>query len=196
MIPEELSMTEAESMQLITSMINKAKNRFNETGFLYLVWGWVILICCITQFIATYFFKSENAYYVWFVTWIVLIYQIFFLRKKRKSRKVRTYTDEINQYVWIVFFICETLLIFILIQLKKYEAINPAILVMYGMPTFLLGIIFKFKPLSIGGIFCWSFAAISPFINPEFHLLLIACAIIAGWIIPGYLLKQKFKKEN
>jgi hypothetical protein len=196
MSPEEVSMTELESMQLISSMINKAKNRFNETGFLYLLWGWVILICCFAQFIATYFFKSENAYYIWFVTWIVVVYQVFFLRKKRKARKVKTYTDDINQFVWITFFICGMLLVFILIQFKAYEVINPAILVMYGMPTFLSGIILKFKPLLIGGIFCWVFAALSPFIGFEFQLLLIAGSITAGWIIPGYLLKQKFKKEN
>ena len=196
MNPDESRMTEAESMRLIASMINKAKNRFNETGFLYLLWGWVVLICCITQFLAAYFYKSENAYYVWFLTWIIAVYQIFFLRKKRKSRKVKTYTDDINQFVWIAFFICMMLLIFILIRFKMYEVINPAILVMYGMPTFLSGIILKFKPLLTGGICCWIFAAVSPFIDPEFQLILIACSIIAGWIIPGYLLKQKFKKEN
>jgi uncharacterized membrane protein len=193
---EEVSMTETESIQLISSMISKAKNRFNETGFLYLLWGWVVLICCTTQFIAAYFFKYENAYYIWFVTWIVVVYQVFFLRKKRKSQTVKTYTDGINQFVWVAFFICGMLLVFILIQFKAYEAINPAILVMYGMPTFLSGIILRFKPLLIGGIFCWLFAAISPFIDFEFQLLLIAGSIIAGWIIPGYLLKRKFKKEN
>jgi len=196
MNPEEVSMTEAESMQLISSMINKAKNRFGETGFLYLLWGWVVLICCVIQFIAVYFFKSENAYYVWFITWIVVVYQVFFLRKKRKSRKVKTYTDDINKFVWIVFFICEMLLIFILILFKSYDAIDPAILVMYGMPTFLSGIILKFRPLIIGAICCWLFAGVSPFIDPGFQLLLIAGSVIAGWIIPGYLLKQKFKNEN
>ena len=196
MNPEEVSMTEAESMQLISSMINKAKNRFNETGFLYLLWGWVVLICCLTQFIAEYFLNIDNAYYVWFITWLVVVYQIFFLRKKRKARKVKTYTDDINQFVWITFFICGMLLVFILIQFKAYQVIDPAILVMYGMPTFLSGVILKFKPLLIGGIFCWLFAGVSPFIDLEFQLLLVACSIIAGWIIPGYLLRQKFKKEN
>ncbi len=196
MKPEERNMSETESLQLIASMINKAKNRFTETGYLYLLWGWVVLSCCVIQFIASYFFGNEKAYYIWFVTWAVVIYQIFFLRKNRKNRKVITYTDEINRFVWITFFVCMMLLIFILVQFKLYVAINPAILVMYGMPIFLSGIILKFKALSIGGIFCWFFAALSPFVNPEFQLILIAGSIISGWIIPGYLLKAKFKKEN
>ena len=195
-MPQEKSMTEAESMLLITTMINKAKNRFNETGFLYLLWGWVVLVCCIIQFIAAYFFNYQNAYYIWQVTWIVVIYQVIFLRKKRKSANVRTYTDEINKFVWIVFFICEMLLVFILIQFKKYEVINSVVLVLYGMPIFLSGIILKFKPLITGGICCWIIALISPFIDIKFQLLLTACSIISGWIIPGYLLKSKFKNER
>jgi hypothetical protein len=196
MNPEESPMTESESMLLISSMINKAKNRFNETGFLYLLWGWVVLVCCMTQFIAAHFFDFERAYYVWFLTWAVVIYQVFFLRKKRLARTVRTYTEDINAFIWITFFICGVLFVFILIQLKKYEVINPVVLVLYGMPIFLSGIILKFRPLVRGGIACWLIALASPFVDPEFQLLLIAGSIISGWIIPGYLLKQKFKKEN
>jgi len=196
MNPEELSMTEAESMQLITSMINKAKNRFSETGTLYILWGWLILICCVVQFTALYFFNNQNAYYIWYATWLGTIYQIIYLRKKKKNRKTKTYTDEITGFVWLVFIICTTLLVFILIHLKAYTGINPAVLVMYGMPTVLSGVILKFNPLKIGGICCWLLAILSTLVMYEFQLLLIAVAVVAAWIIPGYLLKAKFKNEN
>jgi hypothetical protein len=193
---DEKLMTEKESMELITSMINKAKSRFNESGFLYLLWGWVVLICCIVEFSAAHFFDIQNAYYIWYITWLVLIYQIFFLRKKRKLRTHTTYTEDINRYVWIVFGTCEILLVSILLFFKKYEVINPVVIVLYGMPIFLSGIILKFKPLIWGGISCWIVSGLSPFVNIKFQLLLTAAAIICGWIVPGYLLKQKFKKEN
>lgn len=192
---DETKMTEAESLQLIASMINKAKNRFSESGTLYLLWGWLILICCIVQFVASYLFHVD-AYYVWFSTWLLVIYQIFYIKKRIKTKKVRTYTDEINGFVWLVFFICMMLIVFIGVQFKKYEIIDPMILVLYGMPTFLSGIILKFKPLVIGGICCWIIALISPFVNFDFQLLLLSAAVISAWIIPGYLLKQKFKKAN
>ena len=87
MNPEEITMTETESIQLITSMINKAKNRFNETGILYLLWGWVVLICCVSQFIASYFFEIENAYYIWYLTWLLLFTRYFFCEKKEIARR-------------------------------------------------------------------------------------------------------------
>jgi hypothetical protein len=148
------------------------------------------------QFVGLHFFHFEKSYYVWLLTWILFIYQIFFLSKERKKRKVKTYTNEINGFVWLVFFICLVLVIFIGSYLKKYEMINPVLLVLYGMPTFLSGIILKFKPLIIGGICCWTLSIISVFISGEYQLLLIVAAVIAAWIIPGYILKQNFKKEN
>ena len=193
---EEPIMTEKESMLLITSMINKAKNNFSERGLLYLIWGWVILFCCITHFVGAYFFKYENISFVWLLVYVVIIFQVIFLRKMRKLRTTKTYTGEINAFVWLVFTICLMLIIFICIVSKRYELIDPLLLVLYGMPTFLSGIILKFKPLVIGAICCWILSALSPFINIEYHLLLIAAAVIIAWIIPGYLLKQKFKKEN
>lgn len=193
---EEIRMTEKESLELIASMINKAKNNFTQGGFLYLLWGWVILICCTIQFVAEHFFDYTNAYSIWYITWLVVIFQVIYLQKKKKSQKIKTYTDEINAFVWVVFFICMMLMIFICLQFKKYEMINPMLLVLYGMPTFLVGIIIKFKPLVIGGICCWGLASISPFIDFDFQLLLIAAAVIAAWIIPGYILKLKFKIQN
>lgn len=193
---EEINMTETESLQLITSMINKAKNRFSETGLLYLLWGWLILICCVVQFVSIHYFNYPRAYYIWYSTWLLLIYQFFYLRKRKRNRKVKVYTSEIIGFVWLVFIITYALLVFILIYIKAFTGINPSILVTYGMPTFLSGIILKFKPLIIGGICCWLLAIASPFADYDYQFLLMAFAVIAAWIIPGYLLKAKFKKEN
>jgi len=192
----ELKMTEKESLELIASMINKAKSRVGETGKLYLLWGWLIFICCTVQFVGLQFFHFEKTYYVWFLTWVLLIYQVFFLSKERKKSKVKTYTGEIYSFVWVVFFICMMLVFFIGSYLKKYEMINPVLLVLYGMPTFLSGIILKFKPLIIGGIVCWALSIISVFISGEYQLLLFATAVVAAWIIPGYSLNQIFKKNS
>lgn len=189
-------MTEEESLSIISGMINRAKNRFSETGTLYLLWGWVILVCCIVQFVSLKYFNYQKGYQVWFLTWLAVIYQFIYLAKRVKNEKVKTYTDEIIGFVWFTFMICGVLMVFILIQLKAYESINPLILVLYGMPTFLSGIILKFKPLIVGGICCWVLAIASPFVTYQYQLLLLASAVIAAWIIPGYLLRAKFKKEN
>ena len=192
----EPRLNEENSLQLIESMINKAKNNFSESGSLYLLLGFVVFICSIVQFTGEYFYNYDDIYYVWYLTWIVVIYQAFFIARKRKVSKVRTYTEDIVKYVWICFLCCITLMIYILIYQKAFWAIDPAILVLYGLPTFLSGIILKFKPLIIGAISCWLLSVISVFFENEFQVLFISLAVLIAWIIPGYLLRVKFKKEH
>jgi hypothetical protein len=72
----------------------------------------------------------------------------------------------------------------------------PLVLMFYGIPTFLSGIVMQFAPLKFGGIACWLLAIASTFVSPLYYLLLLALAVLAAWIIPGYLMNQKFKKEK
>lgn len=186
---------EHSSLQLIESMINKAKNNFSESGTLYLVWGITVFICSMVQFIAGYFFNNYDAGYIWMATWLVVIYQLFYLSKKTKRERVKTYTGEILKYVWICFVCCMFVLVFILVFQEAYTSIDPAILVLYGVPTFLSGAILKFRPLMIGGLICWVLAAGSAFADTVFQMLFISAAVLAAWIIPGYLLRRKFKNQ-
>jgi hypothetical protein len=195
---KETGFSHTESLALIESMINKATNRFNEDGFLYLLWGWVVLFCSVAEFILLRV-QYEKHYLVWIVTWIAVIYQIFFIRKRRRKLTVRTYTDDIIKYVWITFLIMMGLMTWLIntIQVQdSYKMIDPLFLAIYGVPTFLSGIILRFKPLVWGGTGCWLLSVLSVAIPVEYNLLLVAAAMIMAWIIPGYLLRIKHKKLN
>ena len=76
-----------QSLLLIESMINRAKDKFAEDGTMYFLWGWVVFICSLTQFILMHFFKYPYHYLVWFASWIVVIYQVVYIRKKIKYTK-------------------------------------------------------------------------------------------------------------
>lgn len=187
------------SFGVIQSMIERAKNQFSENGHLYLLWGWVVLVCSLTQFILMHFVQYEKHYLVWMSMWLVFIYQFFYLRKRHKQKKVRTYTDDIVGFVWLVFVILMFLFGFLFGKIlgdKYYYFINPGFLALYGMPTFLSGIILRFRPLIIGGICCWVLSIVAPFIQSDYQLLLLPLAMIAAWIIPGYRLQQKYKQQN
>lgn len=165
-----------ESLALIESMINKAKNRFNEDGFMYLLWGWVVLICSVAQFVLVRL-HYEKYYLVWFVTWLAVIYQVFYLRRKRSRNYVRTYTDEIVKYAWITFGIImflEGFLFGMVLGAEYYKLVNPCFLALYGMPTFLSGIILRFKPLVWGGIGCWILSVFATVIPQDYSILLVS----------------------
>ncbi len=178
-------------------MINKARNQFSEDGFIYLLWGWVILFCSISHFVLDVIINFKQPWYVWAITWFVAIYMIFYMRRKESRQKVKTYTQDILKFVWLSFVIMMAITFFMLQRFVpefwKYNYMF--ILLCYGMPTFLSGIILQFRPLIYGGILCWILAIFSGFVNFHYHPLFVAIAVIGAWIVPGYLLRARFKRE-
>jgi hypothetical protein len=196
---KEPAFSEVQGLELIQSMINKAKNRFSENGHLYLLWGWAVLVCSLAQFILLHFVHYERHYLVWTATWLVVIYQAFYLYRRDKKRRVRTYTDDILGFIWMTFVILMFLFGFLFGQMMGqdyYKFINPGFLALYGMPTFLSGVILRFAPLRIGGICCWVLSVATSFVHYDYQILLLGLGVVVAWIVPGYILKARFKKEN
>jgi len=186
------SLSPEDSLKFIESMIHKAQNRFSENGTLYLLWGWTIFLCSLVQYFSLKFTSFSNASLIWLLVVFVMIYQILYLSKKRKTEKVITYTDEVIGYVWMTFGICMGLLTFIISKLHIWMLFYPFIFLFYGIPTFLSGAIMRFKPLMFGGICCWFLSIAASFITSIEVILLLVPAVLFGWIIPGYLLRARF----
>ncbi len=191
----ETPLSAEQSLQLIEGMINKAKNRFSDDSFLYLLWGWVILICSVGQFIILKFSLFNNSGMIWVLTWVAVVVQIIYLVKRKKKEKVKTYADELIGFLWMTFGISMLLLTFILGKTNTWAIMYPVVLMMYGIPTFLTGVVMKFTPLKVGGISCWVLSIIATFLAPIYMLLLVAIAMLTAWIIPGYLLRNLYKKQ-
>lgn len=186
-----------ESLQLIDSMINKARNRFSESGHLYLVWGWCVLACSLAHFLMEMVWPVKHFYLVWMATWLVLIYQFIYLAKKGRRKKVFTYTEEIVGQVWLVFIIVMVLMMAIVSRFASmHHHTDAVILVIYGIPTFLSGKIIRLKALVYGGIGCWLLALVSLAIPYPYHMLLLSLSVIIAWIIPGYRLQKRFKMQE
>jgi FtsH-binding integral membrane protein len=192
------SLTEKQSLSIIEEMINRAKNQFSEDGSLYLLWGWVILFCSLGHFVLQVVVEYNRPWQIWSVTWVVAVYMLIFLRRKNRTRKVKTYTEELLSYVWLAFVIMMALTFFLLQKfVPQFWLYNfMFILLCYGMPTFLSGIILQFRPLIIGGVVCWVLSAASGFVHFSYHPLFVSAAVVVAWIIPGFILRERFKRMN
>jgi hypothetical protein len=198
MMKNEKSLSPEESLHLIESMINKAKDQFGEDGHLYILWGWLVLVGSIAEFVLYHFFHYEQHYLVWSASWLILIYQIYYLVKKHQRQKVRTYTANIIACVWITFLILCLLIGFLIGRLGNattyFQNIFAIMLALYGMPVFLSGIILRFRPLTLGGIYCWLLSITATFIPFDYQMLLLSVAMVVAWLIPGYKLRARQNK--
>lgn len=120
----------------------------------------------------------------------------FFHCQEKEERKSKAYTDEMGAYVWMAFGVMMLISVFLMAKNNMWDKTYPVFLTLYGMPTFLSGVVLRFKPLRVGGIICWMLAIASAFIGTDYQLLLLAAAVIAAWITPGYLLRAKYKTQT
>lgn len=191
---EEKLMTGEESLKIITEMINKTKVNIRQGSFHLLFWGWLILICSLSEYLLWKFTDIASPWYVWFfVIPGVFVSMIYGFVTGRKA-KVHTYADMLYLWTWMGFFIA-AIVLFILLS-RKMESIAPYILTLAAMPTFISGFILRFKPLIIGGITFWIFALIAHFAGADVAGLAVPVAMLTGYLIPGYMLKRRVDHEK
>lgn len=191
---EDKEINPAESLSIITEMIDTAKNRLADDGFLIIFWGWLVFISALINY-ASILMQSELGYYVWPVFMplggiVSLIYGI----RQRKKEKVKTYIDMYLGYSWTAFIIA----MFITLMCISVHGVKTTyffLMLLYGMATMISGGLLSFKPLIYGSLFSFSGAVVSLFLVEEQLLLCIAAALLFSYIIPGHLLRSQYKSQ-
>jgi hypothetical protein len=177
-----------QSLDIITSMIQEAKGNVQQNGFHFLLWGWVVAAADMGMY-ALIKLDYSHPYVVWAITipaWITSMWVGF---RQGKSERKTTHLNIINAWLWGCFGIC----IFTLVAFgsKLNYQLNPLIITISAIPTFMSGIIIRFKPLMLGGAVMWV-AGILSFLSPkEIQPLVGAAAVLCGYLVPGYLLRNK-----
>ncbi|MBD0374294.1 MAG: hypothetical protein ICV51_01515 [Flavisolibacter sp.] len=181
-------------MQLIQSMIDKAKANISENRFYFLLWGWLTFIAILTQFLLKVVLQYKHHYLVWLCIFPAIIITII-RNRQRERHRYRTYVGESMSYLWTGIGISFFVLSFIVSKSSDgWLYAYPFFILFYGLGTFVSGKILQFRPLVAGGIFNWLLAIVSIYVHFDYQLLIAAAAILTSYIIPGYLLQ--FKKNN
>ncbi|CAN5537079.1 hypothetical protein BH10BAC1_BH10BAC1_01100 [soil metagenome] len=189
---KEKELTQEESLRIIHEMISAAKNDVKSDAFIFLLWGWLVFVASIAQFILVIMDEKDYNSLPWMLMPIGGIITVIYSIKKGKKQKTKTNVTESLKYTWIAF----TAALFIIMffnRMSVYQVL-PCVMVLYGMGLFLSGGTIKFNPLIIGGIFCWACAIGGFYVQNYYQLLILATAVFGGYIVPGYLLQMNNKK--
>lgn len=217
----ETSLTEKESFELISRMINSARNNLQKgTGDVFLLWGYLIAAVSLANLIIYLLLPpaiNHYSFYVWFATPLGLVVHFFLIRKMIRQEMVRTYVDQVMGYAWTAFGISVFTLsaamllasiqgftqrddnLFSFLNYIHWMFMIPFMLILYGFALFISGKAYRFKPLVIGALICWAFTLALFILKSDYfmkaQLMVLIIAVISGFVIPGHLLKIKEKKD-
>jgi hypothetical protein len=194
---EEENFSPEESLQIIQSMINKAKFDYEETGVSALLWGSIITFCSLITF-GNFWWRQDWLNYVWLLTIAAITPQIIISIRESKRKKFKAHDDAAIGGIWISYAV-GVILLSVYTSIFKTENEVMLYLIIYGVPTFATGFALKFSPMIIGGIACWVLAIGSIYVGFPYAMLLSAAAAQVAWFIPGLILRRRYlqlKKEN
>lgn len=181
-------LTPQQSLDMITAMIRQAKGNMQKNSFYFLLWGSTIVIANLGVYILLKFTQVENPFNMFMITLVAAVVSIVYGIRQNKNATVSTHLDEIYKWVWIGF--GATCFIFWIFGSKIGWQLNPVIITLCAVPTFISGVLLRFKPLMAGGFAFWILGALIFVVDYETQFLLSAIAVTIGYIVPGYLLKR------
>ncbi|OQX82257.1 MAG: hypothetical protein B6D64_00815 [Bacteroidetes bacterium 4484_276] len=190
----ETTFNEQDSIKVITEMIENSKSKIRDNGFFYLIWGWLVLVASVMNFVLLQI-GFEQAWLPWpiLMTGGGIASGIAGYRLGKKA-KAKTMFDTAMIYLWYGFLVTLLIILFTTSSGKiSWNVSNALIISLYGLGTFVSGGILKFKPLIIGGIISWALAIATLFVPEIYSLLMVAVSIIVSYLIPGYMLKSRNK---
>jgi hypothetical protein len=192
---EEKEITPNQSLFIIESMINTAKNKLADDGFLLIFWGWLVFLSALTNYLLLVLNIHQGG-----LVWAILmplggIFTWIYSVKQHKKEQVKTYVGKYLSYLWTGFGIAMGLTV---LSLGFYgiKCSYFSFMLLYGFVTFVSGGLLEFKALRIGALFSFAIAAVSIFVPEREQLICLAGSILCSYIIPGHLLRTKFKSQQ
>jgi hypothetical protein len=186
-------LTGEESLLIIKSMINTAKQDFEDDSFYYLFWGWLVFSASMIHY-ALLLTSFEYPFLSWILMPIGGILTGIYSARQTKNKKVKTYMDHFMKFLVIGFVI--SLMIILFFMNKLGLASYPMIMLAYGVFLFVSGGAIDSKAIMCGGIINWMGCIIAFFVTFEIQLLVLALSVFFGYIIPGYILKNYHLKQK
>lgn len=192
---EEKAISPAESLQIIEKMLAATRNRFYNNGFAFLFWGVLIILACLISYIVRRMEIEGIDGYIWGITigLGLVVTAVYYARIAPKKRGF-TSLDSINGKVWIAYAISY----FVLMYLCGYyhQFAPPYIYCLLGMGMFATGGIYKFWSLYAGAFIFWLGAIVCTLVKEDINQYLVSIAVMfLGYLIPGYILWKKAKKD-
>lgn len=191
---EEKTIDVVESLDIINSMIQRTQKNYSIDSFYYIMWGWLTFAAGMLSYFLLPVLR-ENTGMVWLLMPLGGIISYFYGRNQSKKQKVKTYLESHVNQVWLTIGLAILSVIASIFMGVNLE-IMPTFILLYGIGIFCTGRIIRFVPMMIGGALCFPLFLLCgyfTFNHGEYQFLVLALAILVSYIIPGHMLRAKYK---
>tara|TARA_B100001142_G_scaffold188988_1_gene188129 strand:+ start:83 stop:664 length:582 start_codon:yes stop_codon:yes gene_type:complete len=190
-------MKEIEHLNLIRETINKTKDQIRPLSVNFIFWGILITLMSVIHYLfpSTIQMNPYSSLVFWTIFPLIgMAITIYYNKKILDNRGFETHLSRVLKIIWVVFNISWLIIIFNSFIIKQNPLLN--ILFLLGMTTLTTGLIIRYKPVSLGGVFVMILYLFFS-INPDFSIFIInILGMLFGMVIPGLFLFFEKKDES
>ena len=205
---ENTNLTEAQSLELITSMIQDSRARLaRNAGTPFLIWGYTTIAVSLFNALALYMGWSHNWAWSWFLIPVIGWLGMMLLYKSEPS--ARNYIDRIVSMIWVVIGLSFAWLLVGVVVFGG--SISYLTVVVMGIGTVLTGCVLKHRITAICGWGAMCASLIFPiviFIKAKSdsietiseiwiwgELVVFALIFLFMMVVPGHILNRKYNRK-
>ena len=192
---QEKALNPQESLRIIRETIDLAKSSFHENGFHFLLWGWLVVLCCVAHYYLEVVAQSAHPELAWMaMTAVGVPVALIYEWRRGKRQKVNNLVRTWHGLIWLGFGI--SMVIAIPFAVRNGLSPIPVVLVLSGFATFMSGVLLRFRPLLVGAAVIWAGGLACLWLSPVQHLLVQAIVTALGYLVPGYMLHLQSRSSH
>ena len=207
---EDKKLTEQESLELITTMIHRTRERYIGDGNIMLMWGYLTVTVAILVWVMLVLTHHPAWNYLWFLIMIVGgILTPVMARKEQSERGMKSYSDRLTSQIWTVIgytSIAAALMCvaFLLVGgVDSWMMMLGFALTLVPFAEIVQGIVVNEKSMIVGGsiglligIFTECCIAGRVTLYAVWFMPLFILAFAAMFIVPGHVINYKAKHQR
>jgi hypothetical protein len=188
----EKQLSHQQSLEIITGMIDNAKKNLARGGsFYFLLWGVVVAVANFIIYFLINFTSINEWYYVWLITIPAIVVTIVYSKRQTAKATATGPIDHLYGQIWVGVFVAMVITLVFMAEINY--AINPIMLIYAGIGTYITGKLSRFQPLVLGAFILWTSSIIMFLIPVNQQFMVAGIGIIAGYVIPGLMLRKQEK---
>lgn len=202
---EDKKLNEKESLELITEMIARTRQRYMGDGNIMLMWGYLTVAVAAIVWIMLVITRNQAWNWLWFLNGIIGgIATPLMSRKQREKSGVKNYSDKVTSNLWLVVgltSIVATVVCFVFSLCFGYDSWRTMLefaLVIVPFAEMAQGIVVNEKSFIIGGavgllagIITMCCIAGGVGLKVVWFMPMFIVAFIAMMIVPGHIINHK-----
>lgn len=206
---DDRKLNERESLEVITSMIARTKERYLGSGNILLMWGYLAVLVAVAVWILLVTTHRGYWNWLWFAIPVIGMPVTFIMRRREgRAYGAVTYSDKITSRLWLIFAVSQIVLTLVCLGFAYIGEINcwSAMLVypLLAAPVAEIaqGLIVKEKSLTWGGIVGLAVGMVAVCcvagsipLSANWFMPLFILVWVAMMIVPGHILNHKAEKE-